>query len=112
MKLNDAVTVLGSLAQHARLKIFRLFVKQGEDGLCAGDILKKLGVPKPTLSFHLKELVNAGLIDSEKEGRSITYRLQPKRMNQLMSFLMEDCCQGKPELCLAKTCEENDCAAG
>jgi DNA-binding transcriptional ArsR family regulator len=111
MKLIDAISVLGSLAQPARLKVFRLLVKQGEEGLCAGDISKKLGVPKPTLSFHLKDLVNAGLIGSEKDGRSITYRLQPKRMNQLMNFLMEDCCQGKPELCLTEPCEESGCSA-
>ncbi|MDA7871949.1 helix-turn-helix domain-containing protein, partial [Akkermansiaceae bacterium] len=58
-----------------------------------------LGIPKPTLSFHLKELSTAGLIDSEKTGRSIKYRLQSKRMSQLMAFLTEDCCQGRPELC-------------
>ncbi len=64
MKLNDAVTVLGSLAQQARLKIFRLLVKQGEDGLCAGHFSMNLGVPKTTRSFHLIELVNVGPIVS------------------------------------------------
>jgi len=111
MKLNDAVTVMSSLAQPARLKIFRLLVSQSEDGLCAGDISKKLGVSKPTLSFHLKELVNAGLIESEKAGRSITYRLHPRRMNQLINFLMEDCCQGRPELCLKESGEGNSCSS-
>ena len=111
MKLNDAVTVLGSLAQPARLKIFRLLVKQGEDGLCAGDISKRLNVAKPTLSFHLKELANAGLIASEKSGRSVIYSLRPKRMQQLMSFLMEDCCHGRPDLCLPDACEESSCSS-
>jgi DNA-binding transcriptional ArsR family regulator len=84
------------------LEAFRLLAKNSPDGLCAGDLAKALDIPKPTMSFHLKELSTAGLIDSEKVGRSIKYRLQTKRISQLMEFLSEDCCQGRPELCCPK----------
>ena len=99
MKLNEASIALSALAQESRLEVFRLLATNSPDGLCAGDLSRALGIPKPTLSFHLKELSTAGLIDSEKTGRSIKYRLQGKRMSQLMAFLTEDCCQGRPELC-------------
>jgi len=99
MELNDAVTALSALAQPSRLQLFRLLARQGEQGLCAGDISEKLSVPKPTLSFHLKELNHAGLIESQRDGRSIIYRLRVNGMRKLMAFLSEDCCQGHPELC-------------
>ena len=99
MKLIEATEALSALAQPSRLEVFRLLVKCGEEGLCAGDISQQLNIPKPTLSFHLKELSHAGLIDSERDGRSIIYRLNVKGMSGLMNFLTEDCCQGKPELC-------------
>mgnify|MGYP003677648089 CR=1 FL=1 len=101
MKLLEAATALGALAQPSRLEIFRLLVKCGTDGMGAGDLSSTLDIPKPTLSFHLKELVAAGLISSEREGRSITYRLEVEGIQNLMSFLTEDCCQGRPELCLS-----------
>ena len=109
MELKDAVTVLASLAQTARLEVFRLLVKAGEEGRCAGDISRELDVPKNTLSFHLKELVNANLVSSERDGRSIIYRLREEGIRELMQFLTEDCCQGRPELCLPDSCEEDAC---
>ncbi|MEX2578000.1 MAG: metalloregulator ArsR/SmtB family transcription factor [Verrucomicrobiales bacterium] len=109
MKLNEAVDALASLAQPARLKVFRLLVKTGPEGMCAGAISRRLSLPKPTLSFHLKELAGAGLIDAQRDGRSITYRLREKGIQQLMTFLTEDCCQGRPELCLPKSCREEAC---
>lgn len=99
MELFDAVTALSALAQPSRLEVFRLLSKQGEQGLCAGDISKKLEIPKPTLSFHLKELSQAGLITSERYGRSIIYQLHIKGMQNLLAFLSDDCCGGRPELC-------------
>lgn len=108
MKIDDAVSALGSLAQPARLKVFRLLVKLGDEGMCAGDISKKLRIAKPTLSFHLKELVQAGLIDSQRMGRTITYRLRQRGIQQLMTFLTEDCCQGRTELCLPEACQEEE----
>ena len=106
MELKEAVTVLGSLAQPARLQAFRLLVKAGENGMCAGDLSKELEVPKNTLSFHLKELARADLVTSERSGRSIIYRLRENGIRQLIQFLTEDCCQGRPDLCLPESCEE------
>ncbi len=109
MKLSDAVACLGALAQPARLKVFRLLVKAGEEGMCAGDLSRRFGVPKPTMSFHLKELTNAGMINANRTGRSITYTIRKQGIQQLMTFLTEDCCQGSPELCLPKSCGEDEC---
>ena len=99
MKLNDAVRALTALAQPSRLQVFQLLAARGDLGLCAGSISKQLKIPKPTLSFHLKELSQAGLIDSKRDGRSITYYLHVEGMRRLMAFLSKDCCQGRPDLC-------------
>lgn len=99
MKLIEAATAMSALAQPNRLEVFRLLVRCGEEGMCAGDISEHLSIPKPTLSFHLKELSHAGLISSTRDGRSIIYRLNVNGMKDLMTFLTEDCCQGRPELC-------------
>ncbi len=99
MKANKAVSALAALAQETRLKIFRELVKAHEpesnhDGLSVGVLVKKLKVPPPTLSFHLKELTNAGLITSRREGRSIFYRANLSTMQSLIDHLLEDCCSG------------------
>lgn len=99
MKITQAVTALTALAQESRLQIFRLLVRKGADGLAAGEIAEKLNIPGATLTFHLKELVHAGLIESRREGRSIRYSLKIAGMRDLLTFLTEDCCQGQPELC-------------
>ncbi len=99
MKITEAVAALSALAQPSRLEVFRLLVKYGKQGICAGDISEQLNIAKPTLSFHLKELSQAGLIFSERDGRSIIYQLNVTGMKDLMTFLTEDCCQGHPELC-------------
>ncbi|MEC5128517.1 metalloregulator ArsR/SmtB family transcription factor [Verrucomicrobiales bacterium BCK34] len=91
MKLENAVAILGSLAQPTRLMVFRLLVLAADQGMCAGDISTKLKVSKPALSFHLKELANAGLIESTREGRSIIYRLQRQKVRDVVSFLTDDC---------------------
>jgi len=102
MELTEAVKVLTALAHESRLKVFRLLVKTGPEGLCAGDLSRALEIPKPTMSFHLKELSSAGLVDSERIGRSVKYRLRTEVMRDVMQFLSEDCCQGRPELCLTQ----------
>ena len=112
MQLIAAAKVLASLAQPSRLRVFRVLVGAPEEGLCAGDISERLRIPKPTLSFHLKELSNAGLIEARKDGRSLFYGIRAARMRQLMTFLSNDCCQGRPELCLPQSpspcCETAD----
>jgi len=109
METTEAAQVLASLAQPARLRVFRMLVVAGETGKCAGDLSRELEIPKTTLSFHLKELSHAGLIDSQRNGRSIIYRLRPSGIREMMQFLTEDCCQGKPELCLPDPCSEDSC---
>ena len=99
MKINEAASALAALSQVSRLEVFRLLVAAPEP-ICAGDIADQLGMPKPTLSFHLKELSQAGLIEARREGRSIFYAVLPGGIRALMGFLTEDCCQGRPELCL------------
>ena len=99
MKANKAVSALAALAQETRLKIFRELVKAHElesnqGGLPVGVLVKKLKVPPPTLSFHLKELTNAGLISSRREGRSIFYKANLSTMQSLIDHLLEDCCSG------------------
>ncbi|HAT20545.1 MAG TPA: transcriptional regulator [Verrucomicrobiales bacterium] len=98
MEINEAVQVLTALAHPSRLEVFRLLVSLGR--LCAGELAERLKLPKPTLSFHLKELSRSGLIEAEREGRVIFYGVRVSGFRELMDFLTEDCCQGRPELCL------------
>lgn len=112
MKTNQAVKALAALAQESRLKVFRLLVEAGEEGLAAGEIAERLDLPAATLSFHLKELAATGLISADRNGRLLIYSLEPDAMNELMQFLMQDCCQGRPELCQpdfrkSRTCCDN-----
>ena len=92
MKSSDAIVSLGSLAQTSRLEIFRLLVKRGPEGHTPGELIQKLGVPAPTLSFHLKELQRGNLVEARREGRSRYYRADFERMNALIAFLTENCC--------------------
>lgn len=87
-----AVTQLSSLAQEARLAIFKLLVKAGESGLAAGEVGEELSIPASTLSFHLKELSHAGLISAKQSGRYVYYSANYAAMNQLLAFLTENCC--------------------
>jgi ArsR family transcriptional regulator len=94
MEMKAAVDALGALAQESRLSIFRRLVTQGRTGLAAGAISNELAMPAPTLSFHLAQLEHAGLITSRREGRSIIYSANYDSMQELLGFLMENCCQG------------------
>lgn len=100
MDIIDTVKALSALAQESRLNAFRLLVRSGPDGLAAGEIARQLSIPHNTLSSHLSILSNAGLITSHRESRSIIYYINFNGTRELLSFLMEDCCRGQPELCL------------
>lgn len=99
MKINSALDALSALAQESRLAIFRLLVERGPEGLPAGEIGERLGIPAATLSFHLKELSRAGLVASRQEGRFVIYSADFGTMNDLVGFLTENCCRGNPALC-------------
>jgi DNA-binding transcriptional ArsR family regulator len=103
MELN-AIEALGALAQESRLAVFRLLVRTGPEGLPAGQIGELLRIPAPTLSFHLAHLSRAGLVTSRREGRSIVYAADFAGMNALLTYLTEDCCGGRPEICAAVPC--------
>ncbi len=94
MKTQDVVQVMGALAQETRLDAFRLLVKAGPDGLSAGEIADRLDVPAPTLSFHLKALVQADLIDVQRNGRSMIYAPNFGSMQAMLDFLTANCCEG------------------
>jgi len=90
---------LAALAQTTRLETFRLLVRHEPDGLAAGDIANQLAVPANTMSAHLGVLARAGLITAERRSRSIIYRADLDRLGDLVLFLLNDCCQGRADLC-------------
>ena len=96
MDESNAVTALAALAQAARLRVFRALVGAGPQGLTPGALSALLDIPASTLSFHLKELVHAGLVGVEREGRNLHYRPQLASMNALLAYLTDHCCQGQP----------------
>jgi len=99
MDKNHALTALAALGQDTRLDVFRLLVKAGADGMLAGQISDALMVRQNTMSTNLSILLNAGLVRNAREGRAIRYFADMERMRGLLSFLLEDCCGGRPELC-------------
>lgn len=101
MDIKTAVTHFSALAQETRLEVFRLLVKAGSDGMLAGEIAEALGVRQNTMSSNLSVLANAGLLQSQREGRFIRYSIDFENLSELLSFLMEDCCGGDPEACQA-----------
>ena len=105
----NAIAALGALAQETRLALFRLLVTSGPAGLAAGAIGEKLGVPPSSLSFHLQELVHAGLITQRRLSRNLIYSAEYGRMNELLLYLTENCC-GRGEAC-APACNPADAFA-
>ena len=109
----QAVSAFAALGQEHRLRIVRELVIAGPDGLAAGKLAGAVGVSGTNLSFHLKELSHAGLIQSRRDGRSIIYSAAYPALSTLIEFLMRDCCQGRPEVCtpavtaLAACCTPN-----
>lgn len=106
MEITHAVTLLSALAHENRLTLFRHLVRAGDTGLAAGILAEKLDVTPSTLSHHLAQLEQAGLIRSRRESRHIYYSMAPAQIGLLLSFLVHDCCGGQPELCdlLPKPC--------
>lgn len=96
METTQAVSQLAALAQEHRLAIFRLLVQQGEAGLAVGRIAEALGLANATLSFHLKTLAQASLVEARQDGRFIHYSANFSAMNKLVGFLSENCCGGQP----------------
>lgn len=92
MEATPAIAALAALAQEHRLALFRLLVQAGEKGLAAGAIAEALGIPNSSLSFHLAQLRNAGLVRQERRGRSLICRADYAAMNALVGYLMENCC--------------------
>jgi DNA-binding transcriptional ArsR family regulator len=96
MNSNTVIAGLSALAQEHRLALFRLLVQAGEDGMAAGRIAEALSLPNSSLSFHLAQLQAAGLIEQERQGRSLVYRADYRVMNALLAYLTENCCGGAP----------------
>ena len=113
MDPQSAISGLSALAHPGRLEVFRLLVKAGPEGMAAGEIARATGSLANTLSTNLNILAGAGLVSSRREGRSIIYAAAYERMRDLLAFLMEDCCAGKPEICapLAAIVERAACCA-
>ena len=111
MEMTDAVDALSALAHEGRLAIFRELVRAGAEGLAAGEVSRRLGIAPNTLSASLAVLSHAGLAHSRRDGRSIIYRAAYEHMADLLGFLVEDCCQGRPEVCgpLAEVAARSAC---
>jgi len=99
METEDAILALAALAQPTRLEVFRLLVRHEPKGLAAGEIAKNLTVPQNTMSSHLAVLSRTGLISAERFSRSIVYRAELSRFRAVISFMLRDCCEGRPEIC-------------
>lgn len=99
MESAAAILALSSLAHERRLSAFRLLVKAGAEGLAAGELAQRLKIPANTLSTNLAILSRSGLVTSRRLGRSVIYVADYGGMSGLISFLMDDCCEGRPEIC-------------
>ena len=95
MEENDVVRSLAALAQPVRLRVFRALVVAGPEGLTPGALCEALTVPATSLSFHLKELTYSGLVTQERQGRHLVYRAEFSRMQGLLSYLTDNCCEGQ-----------------
>ncbi|MFC3127206.1 ArsR/SmtB family transcription factor [Pseudoroseomonas globiformis] len=110
MNETQALDALGALSQETRLRIVRLLVTAGPDGMAAGAIGEAMGATSSRLSFHLTHLEAAGLVQSRREGRSIRYSAVYDALSGLIAFLMRDCCQGHPEVCTPAVASLAACA--
>lgn len=100
MDESQALMAFGALSQETRLRLLRMLVVAGHDGIAAGILAERLEVSPSNASFHLKELERAGLVEARRDSRSIVYTAGFERLSGLIRFLMEDCCSGRPEICM------------
>jgi len=112
METRNTIAALAALAQETRLAVFRLLVETGPQGLPVGTIAETLGLANATLSFHLKELTNAGLTVATPNGRSIIYSANFETMNDLIGYLTENCCAGSSCSPSIAACDVGKCAVG
>jgi DNA-binding transcriptional ArsR family regulator len=108
MEVNHVVKALAALSHPHRLQVFRSLVVAGQQGATPGQLGELMGVPNATLSFHLKELMGAGLINQERSGRHLIYRVEFDQMNRVLAYLTQNCCQGA-EICLEATATSCPC---
>jgi len=113
MEMQTAVSALSALAHEGRLTVFRELVQAGPEGLAAGEVSRRVGIAPNTLSASLTVLTHAGLVRSRREGRSIIYAARYEQMATLLSYLVRDCCNGRPEVCapLTAVVEQLACCA-
>ena len=109
MDIHEAITALSALSQETRLRVLKLLIEYGRRGTPAGALSEELDIPHNTLSFHLSHLSNAGLVSSERDGRSIIYSANCEMVEELIGYLGENCCSREDEnsacgtLCKPKT---------
>jgi ArsR family transcriptional regulator len=108
MEMYEATEAFSSLSQETRLRVFKLLIEYGRDGLVPGKIADDLGIPANTLSFHLSHMSQAGLVTSKKEGRFVTYLANTDLIESLIGFLQENCC-ARQEKSKNKSCNERKC---
>ncbi len=111
MEKETTILGLAALAQPTRLDVFRLLVSREPTGVPAGEIARELAVAHNTMSTHLAILTRAGLIRSQRHGRSIIYRADLDTVRALATFLLKDCCGGRPEICTPLVADLKPCCA-
>lgn len=111
METDDAILAFSALAQPTRLAVFRLLMAHEPDGLSAGDVARQIEVPHNTMSTHLGILSRAGLIRATRQSRLIIYRARPEAVASLASFLVKDCCRGRPDICAPLIADLVPCCA-
>ena len=99
METAEAISALAALAQTTRLDAFRLLVQREPEGVPAGELARLMAVPQNTMSAHLAVLSRCGLVVGERHSRSIVYRADLTRLRAVVTFLLKDCCEGRPEIC-------------
>lgn len=111
MEQDEAVGALAALAQGTRLSVFRLLIQAGPGGMTAGEIAGAMSAQPSTMSHHLGLLERAQLVRSHRDGRTVVYAADYEGTRQLLGFLTEDCCQGRPEICGATITDPLTCTA-